>query len=210
MANDERVRGNVAGPIAASVAANVAARRQELGLTRRELAERLRAAGRRFTPDAVQKLEANGRRCDVDDLVTLASVLDTTAGELLGLSRAERRSTMRDKLELADRNPLLRKGLTIAVITNSEDRALLLDYVDDAARSWPAVVKFVASHDEWVATLRKVADPIAAQMIAEEYEVDGVNRSDISLGDVAAWVGDDRAEAVHAAIRDQGGQSGEE
>lgn len=196
-----RQRGNEAGPVAAAVAESVAERRQELGWTRRELADRMSAAGRRFTPEAIQKLEAGGRRIDVDDAATLATVLDIAVTELLSLGQAQHRSTVRDLIGFERRNPLVLKAIHLAVVENNEPRPLVLDYVDHAARMIPRVIQFDAEYQEWVAAVRGAADDTAA---AEAF-LSGWPISDAGVGvpsadEIAAVVGPERAEAVRAAI----------
>lgn len=66
-----------------TVRANVARYRKLRGLTLREVAQRLADAGRPLAHTAVSDVENGSRRCDVDDLVALAFVLETTPAALL-------------------------------------------------------------------------------------------------------------------------------
>lgn len=195
MANETRQRGNEPGPVSAAVSEGVAARRNELGWTRRELADRLSAAGRRFTPEAVQKLETNGRRIDVDDLATLSAVLDVPAADLLGIGQAKHRSSVADFIALGDRNSLLRRALHISIVDHAEPRPLLLDYVDHAARTWPQVTRFETDYQAWVAAVRAADDTQAAAMIVAQWASDGAEPP--SGAEVALIVGSERAATVH-------------
>ncbi|MGK9271051.1 helix-turn-helix domain-containing protein [Williamsia muralis] len=80
----ERQRGNESGPVSQIVAAEVSRRRQEFGWTRQVLADDVSSRGRKFTAEAIQKLESNQRRIDVDDLAALAAALYCEPSELLG------------------------------------------------------------------------------------------------------------------------------
>lgn len=130
-----RQRGNELGATTANVAAAVESRRTELGLTRRELAARLAGWGRRFTANAVQKLEVGERRIDVDDLDALARALNVSVEYLLGTGADWRRLSWEQATSIGRRNPLLDKAIQVAVVSNSEDRAELLDYLEGAIRT---------------------------------------------------------------------------
>lgn len=202
MSNEDRQRGNEPGPVSATVAENIAARRAELGWSRRELAEQLSKHGRRFTASSVQKLETNERRVDVDDLMTLCTVLDLDVTELLGLGKAARRSTLRELHGLRSRNPLLTKALQISVIELSEPRPLLLDYVDNAARNWPAWSMAFDSWREWIDEVAAANDEQAAAMILTQWAEDGIDEVPDEVG-LATIVGSDRAAKVRAAMLTQ-------
>lgn len=205
MANEARQRGNEPGPVAAAVAANVAARRSELGWSRRELADRATAAGRRFTPEAIQKLESNGRRIDVDDLATLAMVLEVAASELLGIGKAKGRTTLRASLDLGLRNPLLRRAISIAVLRNHETVSALVDYVDFSARILPTTAVLQAEAEAWRAEVAAQDDVGAARMILDlgsEFMHDDGDYHPLDVSAVAGVVGDERAEAVYRLIAD--------
>ncbi|WOC12531.1 helix-turn-helix domain-containing protein [Gordonia sp. MP11Mi] len=203
MANSTtRKRGNDAGPIAETVAANVAARRQELGLTRRELADRLESAGRRFTADAVQKLEANGRRCDVDDLAALAAALDVPPGELLGIGDAQGRSSGHDLGEFAKRNPILFKGAQVATMMG-EPRELMLDSVDIVARTTPGILTQADAVRDLLTQVSEVDDGEAARLLLADLAESGVSRHVYDVEGLARWVGVDRAPSVHDAMARQ-------
>lgn len=204
MADEARQRGNEPGPVAEAVAANVAARRSELGWSRRELADRATAAGRRFTPEAIQKLESNGRRIDVDDLATLAMVLEVAATDLLGIGKATGRTTLRAILELTSRNPLLRRAIDIAVLRNHESVSALVDYVDFSARLAPTAARLEAEYAAWRAEVAAQDDTGAARMILEQasdfVQQHGWDALDVDA--VAGIIGDERAEVVYRLIAD--------
>lgn len=80
---EQRQRGNPPGNTNAHVAANLKHARQSIGLDLRELAARVRRAGRVISHSAISKIENGERRVDVDDLTVLAYVLETTPAALL-------------------------------------------------------------------------------------------------------------------------------
>lgn len=193
MADAARQRGNELSETTATVAREVAERRTELGLTRRELAERLTVAGRRFTADAVQKLEATERRIDVDDLSALAGVLETTPARLLGGGGAGR-IKVRDYHAMLQRNPLMRSAISAAVIRNGESRADLIDFVDHAARS----VRAWHEWHEFENAIQAASDDEAATMIIENKIAHEVTDIDV-LGALVGG-GLDRAKRIAAKL----------
>ncbi|HWL01680.1 MAG TPA: helix-turn-helix transcriptional regulator [Microbacteriaceae bacterium] len=80
---EQRQRGNPPGNTGSHVAANLKQARQSIGLDLRELAARVRRAGRTISHSAISKIENGDRRVDVDDLTVLAYVLETTPAALL-------------------------------------------------------------------------------------------------------------------------------
>lgn len=75
------------------VAANIADRRQHLGLSVAELSRRTQEAGHSLAALALRRIEAGERRVDVDDLTTLAAILETTPATLLTPPEPEEMST---------------------------------------------------------------------------------------------------------------------
>jgi transcriptional regulator with XRE-family HTH domain len=71
------------GPTAATVAINVRRLREGLNLGLRALAKRLADTGRPLTHTALDKIEREKRRVDVDDLMALAAALDVSPATLL-------------------------------------------------------------------------------------------------------------------------------
>lgn len=71
------------GPTAERVAKNVLRLRKRAGLTTRELAAKIRAAGRPFTPSAVSRIETCKRQVTVDDLAALSTVFGVSPAVLL-------------------------------------------------------------------------------------------------------------------------------
>jgi transcriptional regulator with XRE-family HTH domain len=71
------------GPAGAHVGHAVARAREARGWDQQELTKRLTAAGRSMSQPIVSRIEAGGRRVDVDDLVALAVVLDVSVLALL-------------------------------------------------------------------------------------------------------------------------------
>ncbi|QLE75984.1 helix-turn-helix transcriptional regulator [Streptomyces rectiverticillatus] len=69
------------GPAGIDTARNIEAARVARLLTQRQLAERSTALGRPMTNITVSRTER--RRCDVDDLVTIAAALGESPGALL-------------------------------------------------------------------------------------------------------------------------------
>lgn len=63
--------------------ANIAAHRKALGLTLREVSERLATAGRPLSHTSVSDIENGSRRVDVDDLVAISYVLQVNPHALL-------------------------------------------------------------------------------------------------------------------------------
>ncbi|WP_214502547.1 helix-turn-helix domain-containing protein [Rhodococcoides kroppenstedtii] len=215
MADEARQRGNEAGAVTAAVAANVAALRAERGWSRQQLADRATAAGRRFTPDAIQKLESNARRVDVDDLATLAGVLDVAPSELLGIGVAKGRTTLRDALAFGQRNPALHAAVLKAVTQNGESVAAIVDYVDFTARMAPAVAavggrtagavlvgaRAAGDFAEWITRLDALDDAEAARAIADQL---GDAPGKVDREWVAEVVGQRRAETVHRLLAEMG------
>lgn len=66
-----------------AVAKNVAERRAHLGLSIAELSRLTKDAGHPLAALALRRIEAGERRIDVDDLTTLAAILETTPAALL-------------------------------------------------------------------------------------------------------------------------------
>lgn len=84
MAEEKKGRAAVEmGPTAAAVAANARRLRERRGMSTYEFSRKLREAGRPITPSAVAKIERGERRVDVDDLATLAAVLNVSPAALL-------------------------------------------------------------------------------------------------------------------------------
>lgn len=71
------------GPAGLNVAANVHRVRKARRLSTRQLSARLTEAGRSIPPSGITRIEQGLRRVDVDDLATLAKVLDVEASQLL-------------------------------------------------------------------------------------------------------------------------------
>lgn len=71
------------GPTGHTVRENVARYRRALGLTLRDVAERLSEAGRPLAHTSVSDIENGSRRVDVDDLLALAFVLEVNPHALL-------------------------------------------------------------------------------------------------------------------------------
>ena len=65
------------------VAENVAERRNALGLSIAELSRRTQEVSHPLAALALRRIEAGERRIDVDDLTTLAAILETTPAALL-------------------------------------------------------------------------------------------------------------------------------
>lgn len=139
-------------------------------MTARELADALTAAGRRFTTAAVVKLERNERRVDVDDLTVLSHVLQMKPGALLG-AVARGGMTLAQMSDFTKRNPLLQKGLRLAVVENGEPAALVLDYVRNAVETWPKLFAAQREFEDWLARLRRCndADEAAALLVEEGF-----------------------------------------
>jgi transcriptional regulator with XRE-family HTH domain len=66
-----------------TVAAQVRRIRERKGLSLQALSQRLKALGRPVLPSGLSKIEQGHRRVDVDDLVALASALETSPNVLL-------------------------------------------------------------------------------------------------------------------------------
>lgn len=71
------------GPTAATVAANVLRLRHARGLSTYALSDRLSKAGKSIAPSALSKVERGQRQVSVDELMTLAAVLDVSPSALL-------------------------------------------------------------------------------------------------------------------------------
>ncbi len=153
--------------------ANVHSRRVDLGISARELAERLTRIGRRFTLSGVQKVERAERRVDVDDLLALADALETSPTALLGLDGAPRRTPLGELLEVGRRHPDLRRALNRAVAAGAVSADALLDYADASIRLLPAAQKYADQYAEFCSKLdaaRTVADAVAVVESAAETE----------------------------------------
>jgi transcriptional regulator with XRE-family HTH domain len=94
MENSSHAKTTVHGPVGARVAANVHHRREELKMSQRELALKLRELNGaveesdndpdvRSTINTISKTEKRKRRIDVDDLTVLAVALKTTPNWLM-------------------------------------------------------------------------------------------------------------------------------
>lgn len=66
-----------------TVAKNITRYRKSKGMTYTELSKRLAAAGRDVSPLAVRRIEEQGRRVDVDDLIAIAAALGERPNTLL-------------------------------------------------------------------------------------------------------------------------------
>ncbi|GAA2665477.1 hypothetical protein GCM10010400_27020 [Streptomyces aculeolatus] len=71
------------GPTGRQTATNIERIRSLLGVSQRELAERLTDLGRPIPSTALSKIERGDRRCDVDDLVAIAIALGVSPATLL-------------------------------------------------------------------------------------------------------------------------------
>lgn len=71
------------GPTGKRVAGNLALFRRILGLSQRDLSERMSDLGRPLLPQVLSKIEQVDRRVDADDLVALALALQVTPNQLL-------------------------------------------------------------------------------------------------------------------------------
>ncbi|MDX1882258.1 helix-turn-helix transcriptional regulator [Mycolicibacterium sp. 120270] len=78
------------GPTGETVRANVAAVRNRRRLTLRDLSEKMTEVGWPMAHATISEIEKGARRCDVDDLVALATALETSPLELLGTQIPER------------------------------------------------------------------------------------------------------------------------
>src|SRR5580658_5121566 len=76
-------RAKEAGPSSQHVAANVRRLRRERKLSTVALSQRLAEIGHPIASTGITKIELGDRRVDVDDLVALATALDTTPSRLL-------------------------------------------------------------------------------------------------------------------------------
>lgn len=76
-------RKNPLGPTGREVRRNIQRLREVKGLTKRDLSERVRAAGRPIPPLGISRIEAGDRRVDADDLVALAVALGVNPSALL-------------------------------------------------------------------------------------------------------------------------------
>lgn len=150
--------------MAKAVSENVAARRREIGLSARELADKLTGNGRRFTLSGVQRTEWGERRIDVDDLQALADALDTDAATLLGLSGPTRRTTLGERIEVGHRHADLRRALRRAVDVGVP-ADVILDYVDDQVRQLPALVRLQQADGEAISRISR------AETVAEAVEL---------------------------------------
>jgi transcriptional regulator with XRE-family HTH domain len=80
---NERLRGNDQGPTGRTVAANIARVRKGQQMSLQRLEAILTTLGHRISFSALSKIENNGRRVDVDDLMALALALDVSPASLL-------------------------------------------------------------------------------------------------------------------------------
>ncbi|WP_078898320.1 helix-turn-helix transcriptional regulator [Streptomyces sp. CNQ-509] len=71
------------GPTGRQTATNIERIRTLLGISQRQLAERLTDLGRPIPSTALSKIERGDRRCDVDDLAALAAALGVSPTTLL-------------------------------------------------------------------------------------------------------------------------------
>ncbi|MDG4861121.1 helix-turn-helix transcriptional regulator [Streptomyces sp. T-3] len=76
------------GPAGIQAARNIERLRLLRGLSQQDLAERCTALGRPMTNTTLSRTERARRRCDVDDLVTIAAALGTSPSALLADSLA--------------------------------------------------------------------------------------------------------------------------
>lgn len=79
------------GPAGIQAARIIATLRLLLGLSRRGLAERCTALGRPMTNIALSRTERARRRCDIDDLVVIATSLGVSPSALLSATVAGQR-----------------------------------------------------------------------------------------------------------------------
>lgn len=71
------------GPTAIRVRRNIAALRRKRGFSLRELAARMKSAGRPLTATGIMRVESGARRVDCDDLMAFAIALEVTPIRLL-------------------------------------------------------------------------------------------------------------------------------
>lgn len=71
------------GPAGIRTTRNIERLRLTRGLSQQQLAERCTALGRPLTNTALSRTERGRRRCDVDDLVAIATALGTPPAALL-------------------------------------------------------------------------------------------------------------------------------
>ncbi|MFE4855873.1 helix-turn-helix domain-containing protein [Streptomyces sp. NPDC056670] len=71
------------GPAGIVAARNIEHLRLARGLSQRQLAERCTVLGRPMTNTALSRTERARRRCDIDDLVAIATALGVSPGSLL-------------------------------------------------------------------------------------------------------------------------------
>ncbi|WP_189096813.1 helix-turn-helix domain-containing protein [Streptomyces kronopolitis] len=71
------------GPAGVQAARNIERLRLARALSQHQLAERCTALGRPLTNTAISRTERARRRCDVDDLVTIAAALGVAPRDLL-------------------------------------------------------------------------------------------------------------------------------
>lgn len=71
------------GSAGRNVAANVKAHRENLRLSLQDLSVRMGSVGRPILASGLSKIEQGDRRVDVDDLVALATALETTPARML-------------------------------------------------------------------------------------------------------------------------------
>jgi transcriptional regulator with XRE-family HTH domain len=79
------------GPAGIQAACNVETLRQLRGLSQQTLAERCTTLGRPMTNIALSRTERARRRCDIDDLVAIATALDVSPIALLTATVAGQR-----------------------------------------------------------------------------------------------------------------------
>ncbi|WP_075844785.1 helix-turn-helix domain-containing protein [Dietzia timorensis] len=180
MATD-RQRGNEVGRVARTLGENVAQRRADLGISARELAERLTDQGRRFTLSSVQKIERAERRVDVDDLRAIADALGVTPNDLLAPGMARGNTSSRTVLRLGTSVPGLSRAVSWAARHTNYTEDELLDHVSALFRLVPHVDKFEREYQEWLDKLANTSDPReAAQMCRDEQltDLDLLNHAD--------------------------------
>lgn len=90
-----------------NVAANVKAHREDLRLSLQDLSARMGSVGRPILASGLSKIEQGDRRVDVDDLVALATALETTPARMLAsesdVSAFGATPEQQERLEAAER-----------------------------------------------------------------------------------------------------------
>jgi transcriptional regulator with XRE-family HTH domain len=100
------------GPTGEIVRANVARFRRQRGLTLREMADKMKQAGRPLAYNTISEIELGARRVDVDDLAALADVLEVLPTDLLGSGAMEvlHAHTFREVLRVIEEAKLIEGG----------------------------------------------------------------------------------------------------